>query len=610
MGRHSLPEDSVGPVHSPRQDPTGSRSSARRRAVAISTAVVLALATGAALVLRSELLGPMKSCSNDAVRLGVAASPDIAPALREVAERARSTHVRSDGRCLDVKVTSRVPYEVAAALGDDSRDPGFQVWLPDSSVWVDRATSSPAKSVPLDTLGGVASSPVAVAATPSAAKRLGWPQKKYSWARLTGAATGDEDLRLGSADPARSATGLLALARVNASIAKESGGPGKGGGADTRAAAAAKLLSQRVSDSDDQVLTTLPRDDSGAEAGNPRRNQALFLSEQAAYRHNAAAGGAPRLQLFYPEDGTAELDYPYTVLNDDALTTVRARVATRFMTFLSDTQNRRILARHGFRPAGGKAVEEVTRTAGGKAPQPYAVVPASGPSGAELETALGMWTITVQSARLNTVVDASASMAAPVPGRGGESRMAVTKASLLRALAQFTPDDEIGLWEFSRQLDGARDYRELVPTRRLGLRDADGSTQRDRLTAAFGALEPVPGGATGLYDTALAAYRKARDGYAQGKFNAVVLLTDGSNQDEGSISRKALVEELSRLTDPNRPVPLIAIAVGPDADLSACKDIAEATGGSAQRVADPAQIDSVILKAIVSASRAGTEDSG
>ncbi|MEU0811349.1 substrate-binding domain-containing protein [Streptomyces sp. NPDC005970] len=606
MGRHSLPEDSTGPDHSPRQDPTGSRSAARRRAVAICTAVVLALAIGAALVLRGALLTPMKSCANDAVRLGVAASPDIAPAVREVAERARSAQVRSDGRCLDVKVTSRASADVAGALVKDGRDPGFQVWLPDSSVWVDRVSSSAPKAVPLDTLGGVASSPVGVAATPPAAERLGWPEKRYSWARLAGAATGSTDLRLGAADPARSATGLLALARVNASIAEEGGGPGKGGPADTRAAAAAKLLAERTSDSDDQVLTTLPRDGSGAEEGNPRRNQALFLSEQAAYRHNTRAGDAPRLRLFYPADGTAELDYPYTVRGGDSVTTARARAATRFMTFLADAESRRILSEHGFRSASGKAVEEVARTAGGKAPQPYRAVPGSGPSSAELDTALGMWTITVQSARLNTVVDASASMSAPVPGRRGESRMDVTKASLLQALSQFTPEDEIGLWEFSRRLDGARDYRELVPTRRLGLSSADGSTQRDRLTAAFGALEPVAGGATGLYDTTLAAYRKARDGYAEGKFNAVVILTDGSNQDEGSISLGALVKELDRLTDPDRPVPLITIAVGPDADLSACEEIAKATGGSAQQVADPAQINAVILKAIVSASQAGT----
>jgi hypothetical protein len=181
--------------------------------------------------------------------------------------------------------------------------------------------------------------------------------------------------------------------------------------------------------------------------------------------------------------------------------------------------------------------------------------------------------------------------------------MDVTKASLLQALATFTPEDEIGLWRFSAKLDGERDHRVLVPTERLGDRAGDG-TQRDRLSAAFSGLKPVPDGSTGLYDTTLEAYRAATASYSKGKFNAVVLLTDGVNQDPGSISRSGLLARLRELTDPERPVPLIAIAVGPEADKDELNEIAEATGGSGHQVTDPAQIHSAILKAIV---RAGSQ---
>ena len=78
------------------------------------------------------------------------------------------------------------------------------------------------------------------------------------------------------------------------------------------------------------------------------------------------------------------------------------------------------------------------------------------------------------------------------------------------------------------------------------------------------------------------------------------------NQDPGSISRGALISELEKLSDPERPVPLIVIAVGPDADREEAQQIAEATGGSGQQVNDPAQIHSVILKAIVAAGAEGT----
>ncbi len=215
-----------------------------------------------------------------------------------------------------------------------------------------------------------------------------------------------------------------------------------------------------------------------------------------------------------------------------------------------------------------------------------------------------MWTITVQSARLTTVVDASGSMATLVPGRN-QSRMDVTKESLIRALDQFTPDDEIGLWEFATTLDGEKDYRRLMETKRLGDPAAGGGSHREKLTAAFAALQPVPGGATGLYDTTLASYQEARSTYVKGKFNALVILTDGSNQDTDGISRSGLVMELKELVDPERPVPVIAIAVGPDADRDEVAEIARVTGGDGYEVSDPAEIQAVILQAIMAAGQNG-----
>lgn len=240
----------------------------------------------------------------------------------------------------------------------------------------------------------------------------------------------------------------------------------------------------------------------------------------------------------------------------------------------------------------------------GKSPQPYATSPGIAPSDETLQETLGMWTITVQSARLTTVVDASGSMATIVPGRN-QSRMDVTKASLIQALNQFTPNDEIGLWEFATTLDGEKDYRRLVPTARLGDPAKGGGTHREKLAAAFAALKPVPDGATGLYDTALAAFKEAQRTYVKGKFNAVVILTDGSNQDEKSISRSALIAELKKITDPERPVPLLAIAVGPDADREEVNEIAKVTGGGGYQVSDPAEIQAVILQAVMTAGQSG-----
>ncbi|MGD6750544.1 substrate-binding and VWA domain-containing protein [Streptomyces sp. BH105] len=586
MGRHSSMPDEYGAAEA------APRPRSRGRTVAIATALVLVAAAGTAAVFRPDLIGLGGDCE-DEVHLDVVASPDMAPALREAAEHARREKLTSDGNCLDVAVTARDAYKVADTLRAGKGAADFQVWVPDSDVWVQRVTTDTG-ATEVTPAGNLASSPVGVGMVPTAAKSFGWPRKTYTWAQLAGAAMRDDKLRLGAADPARSASGLLALTKLAATSKKGDG---------TQAASMAKSLSQRTSDSDAQLMDTVPRDDSGAEQGNPRRNEALILSEQAAYAHNKEVGDAGSVDLFYPKDGSPALDYPFSLVGEDRLSTDERRAAVRFMTLLGAPEGRSILERHGFRTDSGRSPATVVSRAGGRSPQPYARVAAKAPTEEQLEETLGMWTITVQSARLTTVVDASASMGNIVPSRG-ESRMEVTKASMLAALSTFTPEDEIGLWEFATFLDGERDYKKLVPTERLGDHVGSG-TQRDRLSAAFTSLQPVPGGATGLYDTTLAAYKEATSSYKSGRFNAVVVVTDGVNEDQGSISRESLIKKLESLADPKHPVPLIVIAVGPDTDKREVEQVAEATGGSGHQVSDPADIQQVILKAIIEAGAKG-----
>ncbi|MGW3403043.1 substrate-binding domain-containing protein [Streptomyces zhihengii] len=587
MGRHSLPDADTA-------DDGRSRPRVRRRTVAIACSLVLAVAAGTGAAVQTGLFSFADSCADDAVRIDLAASPDIAPVVRAAADRAREEGLRSDGQCMDVRVVARQNHEVAELLATGSNSPDYEVWLPDSAVWADRVQTT-GDGVPLTAAGNVAASPVTVASVASAGTELGWPAKTWTWARLTSAATSSERLRLGSGDPARSATGLLALTSVARSA------QGSSGASDTTVAAAAKALSQRVSDTDAAAAATLARAESGEAAGDPDRNQAVFLSEQAAHAYNRATGeGIPDLRLFYPSDGSPALDYPYQLVDETALSTDESRAATRFMALLAEPASRRALTAAGFRTPGEEVPESLVRAAGGREPQPFTgddAATAALPSDM-LQQTLGMWTITVQSARLTTVVDVSGSMQTPVPGRGMSSRLDVTRATLKQALAGFTPEDEIGLWEFATGLDGTRDYRELVPTDPLGPAGRAG-TQRARLTEAFDGLSAVPNGATGLYDTTLAVYRKAQDTFVKDKFNALVVLTDGSNQDRFSITRSALIAELRKLSDPGAPVPLIAIAIGPDADLDELVEIAEATGGTGYQVSDPAEIEAVILKAIM-----------
>jgi hypothetical protein len=77
-------------------------------------------------------------------------------------------------------------------------------------------------------------------------------------------------------------------------------------------------------------------------------------------------------------------------------------------------------------------------------------------------------------------------------------------------------------------------------------------------------------------------------------------MTDGQNEDPGSISLEALLQRLQELKDPDRPVRLVGIAVSGDADLDALRRMARVTGGEAYLAAEPEDILGVFAQAVLS----------
>lgn len=218
MGRHSLPD-------APRARATGSRMAplaAHRRAVVFASALALLVGAGTAVATHRDWLPFAKDCEGQRVPLAVAASPEIAPVLRTAVERAQEDGVRSDGNCMAITIKERTGADMAERLRRGGKDGEFQVWLPESALWLRRAADS-GTPPPMETIGNVALSPVALGAVPAAAKRLGWPGKTHTWSAVAEAAAAEKNPRLGMADPQRSATGLLALAHMADSIAREGG---------------------------------------------------------------------------------------------------------------------------------------------------------------------------------------------------------------------------------------------------------------------------------------------------------------------------------------------------------------------------------------------------
>jgi Mg-chelatase subunit ChlD len=78
----------------------------------------------------------------------------------------------------------------------------------------------------------------------------------------------------------------------------------------------------------------------------------------------------------------------------------------------------------------------------------------------------------------------------------------------------------------------------------------------------------------------------------------VLVVTDGTNEDSQGVDLDELLETLRSEADPERPIKVIGVALGPDADLGALQQIADATGGAAYSAVDPTDLQTVLFDAL------------
>ncbi|PZF93952.1 substrate-binding and VWA domain-containing protein [Micromonospora deserti] len=535
----------------------------RRSPVVLLSAALVLLLLGWATVAYVRADRGVPECL-DRVRLRVAAAPVVAPALDQI--------VRANvGRqpCVSISVQARESAAVAGELANaaDIAD----AWLPESTFWLRRARAGGAFEVPGQGTS-VASTPVVLAVTEPAARRLGWPTKPLTWRALIGPQA--RGVAVGVPDPAVDPAGVGALLGVRALAAGEREPAG------AVAAVLRRLAGQTFSPAGDG---------SGLApgAGPPDRADAVAASEQAVLGHNALAGSG-KLVAAYPEVAVPVLDLPYVVL-PAARGAVREAAADFLATLLS-AASRDMLTGHGFRTTAGFP-PAMPRDGRLRAEQ---LRPTPLPAEETVTELLTSWSGVQRSARILTVLDISGSMAARVPGTGN-TRLDATVKAAREGSGLLLDNSELGIWVFSTKVDGDRDYREILPVAPL-------HTQRDLLAERLAAVRVKPKGGTGLYDTTLAAYRDARQHWTPGRINLVLVMTDGRNEDDDSIGRSMFFAELAELQDPRRPLPIIFIGLGKDIDPDELGAIAKATGGRVFRTEQPGGIRQIFFSALADLS--------
>ncbi|MEV2275248.1 substrate-binding domain-containing protein [Nocardiopsis sp. NPDC049922] len=521
-------------------------------------------------------------CRGSDIELDVAVSPELAPALDTLTTEFNAQENTVDGRCVTAEIrqvdSANVAFGITGAgatMGDTDSD----VWIPDSSVWPRLVRNQSGDAVITETGTSVARSPLVIAEL----AELTDGEAERSWTDVVPTtAPGEQAERtVRIVDPARSSTGLGTLYLLSGALEEASADENAYNASMT---AALQALHQGASPDEDAAFLALS---GGTEEAPP----VMVMSEQAVWRYNAAHQDASA-QASYLEGGTYYLDYPYVVRSEESDIT---RAAEVFRNAVRSDEARSTLLAQGFRgPEGEIDASVLTEDVGFRARAPQELP--TPPEGSVTELTR-TWNQLKMDSRVLTIVDVSGSMLAEVPGTG-MTRMRVTSAAATEGLQMFTPTSELGLWQFSTNVNNDLHYAELAPVRELQATDEQGTAQRDVLATALAGLTPLPQGDTALYETYLAAYQEMSRTYRPDRTNVILMLTDGDNDNPGGLELDDLLSQIEGMSSPSRPIPIITIAFGPDVqNLEPLQRIAAATGGAAYMTEDPTEIGEIFLQA-------------
>ncbi|MFC7532605.1 VWA domain-containing protein [Actinoplanes sp. GCM10030250] len=535
------------------------------------------------------------------VRLSVSASPEIAPAVEQIAQTWIQEGANVDGTCIAVDVAEQNSSQVAGAV---SREHSVQlaglgtapesvqvpdVWLPDSSTWLLRLKNEASGFSPTK-IASVAQSPVVLAMPEPIAKQFGWPNQKLGWDTLLAQVGTSDKIKFGIVEPTVDAAGLTSLLAISSVAGTDTEGL-------KRKSRALTTLAENKSKLREELLESFPRSADPSEIASSL--SAAPLSEEDVVAYNSQQP-AVRLSAIYMDPSPVPLDYPYSIM-PQVVDQQKSAAADGLLAQLTAARAKDVLSTFGLRSPDGSYGATFQAPVGAPQASP-AITPstgdseggaaASGVDGKVLSRAVGSWVATTQPGRVLAVFDVSGSMSNPVPTAGNKTRAEVTQAAARFGLGLFNNQWSVGVWRFATKLDGKKPYKEVESIKPL-------TTGREELAASIEQLDPVSGGATGLYDTILAAYNEVKQGWQNGKSNSVILFTDGINANDDGIDQDQLLAALKKAQDPTKPIRLVLIGIGNEVDKNELLSISKVVRGSGVFIAtDEAKIGDIFFEAI------------
>ena len=559
----------------------------------------------------------------DCVVVDMAVSSEKIALLTTLAEEFNNSDAEVDGSCIFVRPRSVSSGRAAELIPEGWPSPDVNgeppvIWSPAASGWAGivneraGATIAPAGTPFMLT-------PLVIAMPEPMAEALGWPEESIGFADLQRLANDPEGwagvgapewgpFRIGKTNPNFSTSGL------NFTIAEYYAATGKSADLtieDLSRPAAVEFatdIESSVVHYGDITMTFLNNWFAADQRGTSLTYaSAVAVEEKSVIDYNRGdpdgvlAPGEelrpPRVPLvaIYPEEGTLYSDNPFIILDTEWVDANERAAAEQFEAFVQLPENQQQVLSFGFRPNNPDIplADPITPANGVDPTQPQSELEVPRPD--VLVAILDSWAELRKEARVLLVLDVSGSMG-EFAGADNETKLDLAKSAALSSLDEFKDTDEVGLWVFSTDLGGDHpNWREVVPVGEIG-------ANRDDIAAAIERQIPVQG--TPLYEVTGVAYETMLEDYDPTMINAVVLLTDGVNDDgvpgDDDDQFTELISNLQAGSEgaSSRPVRVFTISYGESADVITLRAISQATSAATYNASNPQTIEQVFTAVI------------
>jgi Ca-activated chloride channel family protein len=574
-----------------------------------------------------DLTGNADDDPGDCIVVDLSVSPEKVQLLTELADDFNgSDEAEVDGECVFARVQSKSSGGAAQLLADEwdegTEGPRPVIWSPAASSWgavLNQRLSDDGQPEMTADFTSFMLTPLVIAMPRPMAEALGWPDEPLGYADILAlsqdpegwAAHGHPEwgaFRLGKTNPNFSTSGLSALIAQAYAANDKTTGLSIEDLDKTSTQDFARSVEAGVVHYGDTTLTFMNNWFRADQRGNPFGYVSAVAAEEKSVidyntgdpdgiRQEGEEPRPPRIPLvaIYPEEGTLYSDNPLFILDAEWVDNDQAAGAELFIDFVQAEENQRKVLEFGFRP-GNPDVQigaPIDRDHGVDADQPQTLLDVPQPN--VLARLLDDWQDQRKPARVLLLIDVSGSMGDVADPDTGATKLDLAKQATINALQDFNDDDEVGLRVFTTDLADGQDILTLVEPGRVG-------DVREQLRTKIRDLVPLNG--TPLYRATQSAYEDQLASYDPTRINAVVLLSDGVNDDgEPDNDRDELQQLLQALSaesegQQGQAVRVFPISYGEGADLATLRRIAEASQAAVYDSSDPRSITKVFVAVV------------